>query len=370
MLRRFPWVLAPLFLAIFLLGCKPQEEIRSYTTARTSPPRKPIDAELAASLLDHTLAAIMPQGDKAWFFKLAGPAKAIERNREAFLKFLSTVKLADNPAETPDWQIPEQWQEKPASEMRVATLVISNAQGPDEQGPLEIAISSLPLSGKWEDFVVPNVNRWLRQLQEPPLDEKTIFKLTKQVKLQNATATLIELVGRSPKQKSSNPHAGIPGAPPVGAPQPTASNPLTYETPAGWLPGKMSSMRKAAFRVVEGDAQAEFTVIDLPASGGEQVTQVEANMRRWAGQVGLTALDAETLQKLIEPITIDGSAGSYAELVSPTSAERQLAISGAMIVRDSKVWFFKMTDDVDLVERQKETIQKFLASVKFSKPPQ
>lgn len=66
-------------------------------------------------------------------------------------------------------------------------------------------------------------------------------------------------------------------------------------------------MRKAAFRIVEGESQAEVTVIDLPASGGSQVTDVAANMARWAGQVGLTELGAEGLQKLIEPVTVDGA---------------------------------------------------------------
>jgi len=369
MFSRFTRALVACLLTVLISGCKPKEEIRVYNTPRTSAPRKPLEAKVVANSLDHTLAAIVPQDDKAWFFKLAGPATAIDRQREAFVEFLSTVTLAEKASETPTWQIPEQWQERPGSEMRVATLVI-----PDEQGPLEIAISSLPFTGKWEAFVVPNVNRWLRQLQESPLDEETIFKLTKEVKLQNGTATLIELVGRAPKRQSANPHAGIPGAPPIGAsqPQPTqqppASAALTYETPDGWLPGKMSSMRKAAFRVVDGEAEAEFTVIDLPTSGGEQVTQVEANIRRWAGQVGLADLDDEGLQNLIEPITVDGSEGSYAELFSPEAAERQLAIFGAMVVRDGKVWFFKMTGEVELVKSQKEAIHKFLSSVKFSNP--
>jgi len=369
MFKRFSCVLAILPLAIlssaiFLPGCKPQEQVKVYTIPRTTAPREPLDAAVVASLLDHTLAAMVPQGERAWFFKLAGPAKAIDRHREAFLEFLATVKLAEDAAETPTWKIPESWQEQPASKMRVATLVISDAQG-----PLEIAVSWLPLSGKWEDFVVPNVNRWLGQLKEPPLDKEAIFKLAKQVELQNGTATVIELVGRSAKKMPSDPHAGIPGAPPIGATppaqQPPASKALTYETPEGWLPGKMSSMRKAAFRVVDGDAEAEFTVIDLPASGGEQVTQVEANIRRWAGQVGLADLDAEALQELIEPITIDGSEGSYAELFSPEASERQLAIFGAMVVRDGKVWFFKMTGNVELVKSQQDAIRGFLDSVKF-----
>ncbi|NOY29009.1 MAG: hypothetical protein GXP28_02180 [Planctomycetes bacterium] len=188
MFSRLPGALVACLLLLLTLGCKPKDEVRVSTVPRASEPREPLDAEVVASRLDHTLAAMVPQGERAWFFKLAGPAKAIDQHREAFFDFLATVTLAEDATETPTWKIPDSWQEQPASNMRVATLVISN-----EQGPLEIAVSWLPLSGKWENFVVPNVNRWLGQLKEPPLDEETIFKLTKQVELQNGTATVIEL---------------------------------------------------------------------------------------------------------------------------------------------------------------------------------
>jgi len=370
MFSRLPGALVACLPLLLILGCKPKDEVRVYTVPRASEPRKSLDAEVVASRLDHTLAAMVPQGERAWFFKLAGPAKAIDRHRETFFDFLSTVTLAEDATETPTWEIPESWQEQPASKMRVATLVISDAQG-----PLEIAISWLPLSGKWEAFVVPNVNRWLGQLKEPPLDEKTIFKLTKQVELQNGTATVIELVGRLAKKMPSNPHAGIPGAPPIDpvpssptppAQQPPPSKALAYEMPDGWLPGRMSSMRKAAFRVVDGDAEAEVTVIDLPATGGSQVTSVEANVRRWAGQVGLTGLDAEAIEKLVEPITIDGIEGTYAELMSPDDAKRQAAMLVAMLVRQEKVWFLKMSGEASLIKKQRDAFRGFLKSVKFS----
>lgn len=353
--------------AALIFGCNSKEEVKVYTAARTSAPHKPLDAKLVASLLDHTLAAIIPQGDIAWFFKLAGPAPALDRHREAFYEFLATVKLGDKSTENPSWTLPETWEEKPASQMRIATLLI-----PDKQGPLEIAVSSLPYSGDWQAFLVPNVNRWLGQLQEKPLDAETILKLAKKVKLTNATATCVELVGRAPKKKSNNPHAGVPGAPPIGAPSPTpksvASKALAYETPEGWLPGRVSSMRKAAFRVVQDEAQAEITVIDLPASGGTQVTDVQANMRRWAGQAGITDLDDDQLQKLIQPITIDATEGSYAEFVSPESPDRRPSIYAAMVVHQGKVWFFKMTGDTEIVIAQQKAFREFLDSVKFNGP--
>ncbi|MCA9230551.1 MAG: hypothetical protein KDA57_07865 [Planctomycetales bacterium] len=362
-MRLFRTLIVCFFVTLYQ-GCKPTEEIRVYSVPRSSPPGKPLDASEVASLLDHTLAAIVPQDDKAWFFKLTGRAPAIGRQRDAFVQFLATVVLAENNSETPSWQIPEGWQEKPASEMRLATLVV-----PDEEGPLEVAISSLPYAGDWKTFLVPNVNRWLRQLEEPPLDESTILKLVKEVKLQNGTATTIELVGLAPKQSSGDPHAGVVGAPPLDnagpPPAPTSNTALEYDTPSGWSPGRTSEMRKAAFRIVEGESQAEVTVIDLPASGGSQVTDVAANMARWAGQVGLTELGAEGLQKLIEPVTVDGAKGSYAELVSPATAERPLAMLVAMVVHNEKVWFFKMSGEVGLVQAQREAFRSFLASVKF-----
>ncbi len=151
-----------LILALALLlstsvGCQRREGVSTYTTKQESASRSPTDYPALARRLDHTLAAILPQGDRAWFFKMAGPAPAVERRREDFLAFLKTVAPAASAGAPPTWQLPEGWEEKGASPMRVATLVLPDdgaadggpdgaadggADGAAEGGPLEIAVSS------------------------------------------------------------------------------------------------------------------------------------------------------------------------------------------------------------------------------------
>ncbi len=362
MMNRRTCALTVMSLCVLLSGCEPQEEISTYVIPRTTSPRQPLDPQELANQLDHTLAAIVPQGERAWFFKLVGSARAVDRQRDGVIEFLATVKLDETGKNPPTWQTPEAWEERPASEMRVATLVI-----PDQDSPLELAISVLPLSGDWDAYLANNVNRWLRQLKQGPMQPETVKKLGKEIPTNGATATLFELVGIMQKQPGANPHAGSARRDqPVEQPSSVAENAaLEYETPDGWLPGRMSMMRKAAFRVVAGEAEGEVTVIDLPASGGGQVADVQANIRRWAGQVGLVEMDAKAIDKLVESVTIGGIEGHYAELFGPENADRHDAMLVAMLKHDGKVWFIKMIGPASVVSAQKTAFREFLNSIRF-----
>lgn len=353
------------------VGCQRQDGISTYTTEHESDSRLPTDYGSLAQRLDHTLAAILPQGDQAWFFKMAGTAPAVERRRDDFLAFLKTVAPATTAGAPPSWQLPEGWEEKEASQMRVATLVV-----PDDDSPLEIAVSSLPLSDDWDDFLSRNVNRWLGQLSQGPLTEATIKKLADEVATKAGPATVFELVGVQKNSGRRNPHAASAAdeaprtSPPPSQQQAQASQqpsegPLVFDTPAGWQPGRMSMMRKAAFNIVDGDEQAEMTVIDLPVAGGAQITDVAANVQRWAQQVGLSGLDDGAMAKLLQETTIDEAVGSYVALLGPEDSERPKGMLAAMVVRDEKVWFFKLFGDRKLVERQQDAFQSFLRSVRF-----
>ncbi len=124
-------------------------------------------------------------------------------------------------------------------------------------------------------------------------------------------------------------------------------------------------MRKAAFNVVDGDQRAEVTVIDFSVAGGAQITDVAANVQRWARQVGLTGLDDAALAKLLQETTIDGATGSYVALLGPEDTERPVGMLAAMVVTDEKVWFFKLFGDRSLVEKQQDAFERFLNSVRF-----
>lgn len=339
-----------------VLGCQRGDEISTYTTLRTEPSRESINYAAFAKQLDHTLAAILPQGSRAWFFKLAGPAPVIERRRGDFLEFLKTVAPAESGEDSPQWELPEGWEEKePTSEFITTVLVV-----PDEAGPLELSVSSLELSADWQDFVTKNVNRWLGQLSQGPLDGATIARLAQQVSTPAGPATVIELAGVLQTSPHGNPHAGMATAPPTAKPR--ANGAIAYEVPEGWQPGRTSAMRTAAFAIADGPRQAEVTVIPLPATAGPQITDVDANVQRWAGQVGLADIHVDDL---VENTTVDGAEGSYVALLGPEDAERPVGLVAAMVERDGNVWFFKLTGDRSLVESQQNAFREFLDSVRF-----
>lgn len=355
-----------LFLFLACVACKPKEEISTYTTERTSAPRPPFNKEEVASQLDHTLAAMLPVDKTVWFFKLAGPAEAVARHRDEFNRFLKTVEKGDS-AESPlAWQVPDGWSEKGPSEMRLATIVV-----PDEKEDLEIAISSLPLSGPWDEYVALNVNRWLGQLSQGELSKQAILEQTSKIETATGPATVIELSGILKQTPAMNPHAGMTGgakqaAPPKSAQAvapPSANAGFTFETPEGWQPGKTSMMRKAAFNIGTGDKQAEVTVIPLPTSAGPQITEVQANAQRWASQVGLPP--GTNLEEYIEKTEIDGNEGSFIRLESPAETNPQATMLVAMVEHGEKVWFFKIVGNSEIVDEQQDKFQEFLASVHF-----
>jgi hypothetical protein len=96
------------------------------------------------------------------------------------------------------------------------------------------------------------------------------------------------------------------------------------------------------------------------ASGGmaDPIGQAE----RWAGQVGLK-LSAADLKAVGKEVTIDGKKGQQFELLGQGDGAK--AILAAMVERDGMMWFFKMTGDRPLVEKQREAFGKFVESVHF-----
>jgi hypothetical protein len=104
-------------------------------------------------------------------------------------------------------------------------------------------------------------------------------------------------------------------------------------------------------------------VIPLPGMAGND----SANVNRWRGQVGLSAVTADELQKTAENIEAGGQPAQLYDVVgtNPASGEKT-RILGVIQHRDDNAWFFKMTGDGDLVEQQKPAFIEFLKSLKFS----
>lgn len=197
-------------------GCDRAEQIAHYRVPKPVPlepiadagPQNPHAAGLgtqpaepvkpAGEPTDRMLGAIVPLGEKFWFFKLMGSKDPVAAKTDEFLAFLKSVHFSAEG--NPQWTLPEGWREQPGSAMRYATLVI-----PGDGKPLEVTVTVLPgASG-----ALANVNRWRGQLSLPPITEEQLAGESTRIPLDGATATLVNLLG------TAGPNSmGRPGFPP------------------------------------------------------------------------------------------------------------------------------------------------------------
>src|SRR3954468_15186205 len=84
-----------------------------------------------------------------------------------------------------------------------------------------------------------------------------------------------------------------PGHPDVTAGPGESVAPLTWKTPGGWTEVPPTELRVASFKVNQGGKMADVSVIPLQGMAGTD----EANVNRWRGQVGLSAVSADDLHK-------------------------------------------------------------------------
>ena len=138
--------------------------------------------------------------------------------------------------------------------------------------------------------------------------------------------------------------------------EPAASDEFSFTAPQGWKPGTTGPFRKAAFEVVDGDQKCEITISSLAAAGSALLP----NINRWRGQIGLKEIEQAELQKVLEPISIDGRDGHVVELTGDRKS-----IFGAVVIVGDQGWFVKLTGDKALADREKASFMSFAKSLKF-----
>lgn len=123
------------------------------------------------------LAALVPDGDSAWAFKIMGPAEVVAPQGKAFAEVVMSVHFDAPGSETPETQaatdrakipgiasytLPEGWQIDPQPHaMRAATIIVKSANG---QG--EVVISQLGSTSMSDP--VANIVRWRGMVGLPP----------------------------------------------------------------------------------------------------------------------------------------------------------------------------------------------------------
>lgn len=186
---------------------------------------------------------------------------------------------------------------------------------------------------------------------------------------QNATAAQPAAQPPTGSSSSSSLPPGHPSISSTPGTTATAAPHLTWTTPAGWTEVAPSEMRVASFKVKGANGQqADVSVIPLPGMAGSDL----ANVNRWRGQVGLSAIAADAMQKAAQNIVAGGQPGLLYDIAgtNPESGNTERILGVIQHRPDGNSWFYKMTGDAKLVAQEKPAFIKFLKSLKFGAPAQ
>lgn len=173
---------------------------------------------------------------------------------------------------------------------------------------------------------------------------------------------------------------GMPGGagmPPMAAPP--ADVKVTWKLPEGWVPkdsangmriGSFAAMDPALANSGEIDPNAvDVSVVSLGGSAGG----LEANIRRWMGQVGLKASPeemAEFVKKAARFKTLTGQEGLFIDLTGMLSGDmtQSKTIYGAIVQTEEYTVFVKAMGDFDRVRKQKPHVAAFAKSLRIEGP--
>ena len=301
----------------------------------------------------------------------------------------ANVEQASAPARgTPPnifWIVPPGWEQLPGDAMRMASMRV------DPSVP-DVQLTVIPL-GPESGEVLPNINRWEKQLGLPPTPAEQLGTVT-QLRViggeRGAVADLRAMPGAEPRMRmiaAMVPHDDrvwffkLSGPDPVIEKQvksfnlfldsirfaPAATQPsvaqqpdtgeLHFDTPAGWTKQPEKQMRVASFFAGEGNA-TEIIITRLPAGG---VGGMSDNINRWRGQIGLPPA-AEQEQPQVSAVTLDQNPGQRREFVNPTAGKKLVVVTVSV---GDDVWFFKIAGPTGAVEQQSKSFEALLTSVKF-----
>lgn len=133
--------------------------------------------------------------------------------------------------------------------------------------------------------------------------------------------------------------------------------------PASWEQLTPSAFQKARYGVTEGGGKAEITVIAMSGQAGG----ILANINRWMAQLALPPVDEAQLNSCTSQISTPAGVYVVTELTGNDARTKQpAALLGAILVRPSDTWFYKLMGNPGVVASQKDAFLQFVRNVTYS----
>ena len=141
------------------------------------------------------VTAILHHPDGSWFFKLAGNADLVDKEKPAFMEFLKSVQIKEAAAPSaPEenagefhWTVPDGWKAAPHNEMQVASFSVAG----NGKGKADVFVSVFPSD---TGGTLANVNRWRRQIGLGPVtQEEELGRIVSPLDPANPQAILVDM---------------------------------------------------------------------------------------------------------------------------------------------------------------------------------
>ncbi len=137
---------------------------------------------------------------------------------------------------------------------------------------------------------------------------------------------------------------------------------LQFEAPKEWTKETPSSrMRKAQYKVPDKEKKAKDAELTL-FYFGPQAGTIDANLKRWAGQMGQATFTPEKMEGICK-ITLVDIKGTYQDRpdADPIPDARMIA---AVVETADGPWFFKLVGHADTVGDWRDETVKMLKGAK------
>jgi len=348
---------------VLLVACDNKSEIKVYRVSKA--PLEEAGPEQQSAMPANAPSPSMPGG-------MAAPA-------------ISSVSVST----------PPNWQPQPLSQMRQASFLVKGDNG----AVADISFVSLGTSA---GNVLENVNRWLSQIGQPPIDEQKLNQIAQHLTTSVGDVTVVDLEGlpadADPKKdgriiaamtttgnstlffkirgnsaltesqkneftkwivavcnsQGGNKSAQAANATPSS--QSSDSPQIKWQLPPGWNEVPPSAMRYASFNAGANENKVDISIVTFPGNGGNDIE----NVNRWRGQIGLPPMSEEAMTSQVT--TLRAGDATLAAIDITGAKARTVA---AWVRRDAHVWFFKATGPNAAVEKEKQNFVKFVQSVRF-----
>ncbi|MEA2735596.1 MAG: hypothetical protein QOE14_2047 [Humisphaera sp.] len=293
------------------------------------------------------------------------------------------------------WDAPKAWKEMPPSQqMRVAQFRAN------DEPPVDVTV--IPL-GPESGALLPNINRWERELGIAPSPESKLADVTKATKVGDLDVTRVDLKGAEKRTLAAIvPHAGrvwffkIMGPSDIVARQQenfdafigtlhaaeeshthgeanAAAAPLAPAPPGEPISKLAKYTTPEGWRVIPDSKPPRM--LGLEVGGGEQTAKMLAsrfaagnagsfpdNITRWRTEIGLPPIeDPRTLPMADAVVGKDGE-GIALEMHNPANKK------GVVVVIASArgdLWFFKFAGPSEVITAERPKFDAFLKSLEF-----